>query len=81
MQIDRDVKLPLKALVTGGTVYPFRVMGIGDSFWVEVRDDGKKARSRVRNALRMQRFRWAELKGMKLAMADEHGGLRVWRVA
>lgn len=70
--------IPQRALLHKATVYPFRVLRVGQSFVLE---DSVIQRKRVRNVVAAQVSRGRLDPGYEIALDGKDGKLRVWRVA
>lgn len=73
-QIESNIPVPASGKRTA--VYPYKAMGVGDSFMLQ-HEDSKRAFSR----LAASSGSYARKNGVKFAVRKVAGGARVWRIA
>lgn len=75
IQIDKNVKLDRNRFLRRSLKhkYPFAQMDLGDSFFVELDEQGI-------NVLRVLAWRFSKETGWKFVTKKVDGGVRVWRI-
>ena len=73
MKIDNHVPIPKYAPKHGSAKYPFREMEVGDSFFIERKEDVHRAKAAARMMANRTR--------LVFTMRREDNGVRIWRTA
>jgi hypothetical protein len=73
-----ETNVPMPELPRNGrTIYPFRQMNVGDSFFAPIDDDDRLSRDRLASAASYAGSR----NNMKFARRRVDGGYRIWRLS
>ena len=72
MKIDKNVPIPKKTGVGCPSKYPFLDMEVGDSFYIEGKNEGKAARASAASCTKRH--------GLRFSGRKEGSGHRIWRV-